>query len=390
MLALNSGTARKKRIFYCFGVLGVSLLAFTGGAYLQRNHAFLPLRRILQGRPLKVAPPQHSILHWELDARKNLAPRFSLEALELQTLQANLPVYRSTIEKLIRTEKFPSDFPSSSRHVERIELAKVVREKIELETEEKLWIPFYVFIPKEGKGPWPCILVLHGHSAGKIETAGEVPSYQRGNARALAEAGFVTVAPDFRGFGELGWSGEWEDPIGHEYGRSIHIQDVLYNLQVGRTTLGSFIYDLRKILDYLKGRPEVDPERIGVTGISMGVDVAIWLAVLEPEIKVVVAASVPLSHYPRPSVDYGSYHVCIDTIPGIRRFFRLQDIPLLVAPRPFLMDLYRPHLDYPAARSKLEELYLQAGSPEQLSISIHNEGDAFRNEKAIEWFKRWL
>ena len=381
---------QEKLVFSWKHVALIAAFSLVVGAFLQRNHAFNPFKRILQGRPFHIAPPTHTILDWEFKQKEFHKPQYILGQLTLKEVEANRFLYVSKLEELLRLQAFPRSHSFKIRILEKIELPKVYREKIEIETEPDLWIPFYLFIPKGGKHPRPLILVFHGHSAGKIETAGIVSSYQKKNARTLAEAGFVTAAPDLRGFGELGWTGDWNDPMGHQYGRSVHIQDVIDNLRMGRTTLGSFIYDARKILDYLSTRPEVDAERIGVAGISMGGDVAIWFAIFDPRVKAIAASSASLLGYPPRSVDYGEYHPCIHTIPRILEFFRLRDIPLLVAPRPFLLDLYRANRDDPFIRQKLEEFYREAGSLEKLSFLLHKEGETFHNGTAIEWFKKWL
>ena len=366
------------------------MVSFILGVQLQRTHALVFVKRLLHGRPLSVIPPSWTILDWDFKKRDATPPRYPLESLSFSELQAKRSLHVATITDLLRFSELPKDFPSKVRIRERVELSRVIREKIELEVEEGLWIPFYLFLPKGKEGSRPCILVLHGHSAGKIETAGIVPSYQRGNALALAQAGFVTVAPDFRGFGELGWIGEWEDPEGHLYGRSIHIQEVIENLQMGRTALGTFLYDLGKILNYLEKRPEIDMKRIGVAGTSMGADVAVWLAILDPRIKAVVASSGSLLEYPKHPYDYSQYHACLDTIPGFRKFFRFAEIPLLVAPRPFLLTIDWKRKEGIFIKPRLETLYQEAGSPDKLSFRFHSEGDTFRNEDAMEWFRRWL
>ena len=274
--------------------------------------------------------------------------------------------------------------------METVPLPQVVREKLKIEVEPNLWVPFYLFLPKSVEGPKPCILVIHGHSSGKIETAGLVSSYQQGNALRLAEAGFVTVAPDLRGFGELGWAGEWEDPLGHDFGRSIHIQHVKANLRTGRTALGSYLYDLQKILDYSVRRPEVDPERVGVVGTSMGGDIAIWLAILDPRIKAVAANAPGLLHYPKKKVDYGTFHVCIHTIPGIREYFLFRELPLLVAPRPFFLDVCPRAPERPFVQEHLERVYRESGQPERFLIDSYSGQETFHNQPVIEWFKKWL
>lgn len=374
-----------KKTAQLFGVFVVTAaLLLASGALLQRNHAFTPLKRMLQGRPFAVAPPTQSILEWDVAQRENRQPEFPLMNLTFKEIEEKRLIYLEKLRELLRLSEYPHHFPSKTRTLERIDLPKVIREKVEMEVEPGLWIPFYLLIPKEYPLPRPCILVIHGHSAGKIETAGLVPSYQNGNALALAEAGFVTAAPDLRGFGELGWSGDWEDPIGHGYGRSIHIQHVLYSLQAGRTTLASFIYDNQKIMDYLVTRKEVDRRKIAITGTSMGADVAIWTSLLDPRIKAVAASAIQFFDHPSSASDFGRYHACIHAIPGINKYFRVQQIPLLAAPRPILF------LGNPAIRPKLEALYQEAGNPDKLSFWPNPGKETYNNEAAVVWFRKWL
>ncbi len=374
----------KKRSFSLAALLIASLASLIAGAFLQREHAFMPIHRILQGRPFTVPSPSDTFLRWAFERWSASTPEFPLSNFTFQEMEAKRAAMVARIGELLRRSEYPVDFASQTRRIETVELGKVVREKLKIEVEPGLWIPFYLLIPKEAAGPLPCVLVLHGHSAGKIETAGLVQSYQQGNALALAEAGFVTAAPDLRGFGELGWSGDWDDPDGHNYGRAIHVDHVLASLQTGRTALGSFLYDSQKILDYLETRPEVDPNRIGAVGTSMGADIAIWLALVDSRVKSVVASAIQFFDFPTSPTDFGNYHVCIHVLPGVHNYFRIQEIPLLLAPRPVLFQ------GIPAIRPRLEALYQQAEAPDRVSFYSNLGQEAFFNQPAIAWLKKWL
>jgi fermentation-respiration switch protein FrsA (DUF1100 family) len=48
------------------------------------------------------------------------------------------------------------------------------------------------------------------------------------------------------------------------------------------------IHDIQGAVDYLNSRPEVDPDRIGLVGISMGAGTVIRAAALIPSIRVVI------------------------------------------------------------------------------------------------------
>ena len=367
----------------------ISFVSFSAGILVQRQHLLTPLRRTLKGQAFSPALPGQTIVDFNFKKDRALIPAFPLNTLPWTEIVKNKMLYQAKIKELLRFSRFPQDWTASSKILGRTDLGKVFREKIVIETEPGLKVPFYLFIPK-ASGPHPLILVLHGHSAGKIETAGLAPATANANAKNLAEEGFVIAAPDFRGFGELGWPGTWDDPEGYLISRSIHIRDVLDNLRAERTVLGSYLYDLEKILEDLKKRPEIDFSRIGVAGTSMGGDVAIWLGILEDRIQVIVSSHPPLLGLPRLPKDYGSYHPCTSTIPGIKKFFRVSEIPFLIAAKPLLLDFNVEHPGNLQTAGHLESLYREAGSPEKISIETHHGGEAFYEKKSIQWFKQWL
>lgn len=380
-----------KKSFRFLILFSIALASFGFGAFLQKNHFFLFVKRVLRREPIYLAPPSQTILDWDHQEVQVINPRFVLEGLSIQEINRNRPLYLKELNRILGMRRFTDNFESKTKLLERVELKKVYREKWSIETEPDLWIPFYLFIPKNEKPEKiPLIFVLHGHGAGKIETAGLVPSYQKGNALILAEQGFATVAPDFRGFGELGWPGETMDALGHEYGKNIHIRDVLQNLKRGRTVLGSYLYDLHKIFGYMLSRPEIDPDRIGVTGTSMGADAAFWFALFEERIKTVVACHPQILELPYGPADLGFFHACIYTLPGIRIYFHLREIPLLLTGRPVRIDSNTSE-QVVANKKRIEINYREAGQPEKISIQLHADGkDQSHPSETIAWFKQWL
>jgi len=357
------------------------------GIVLQKNHGLTPLKRAFRGLPFKVPAPNTEILQWNESQFER--PQYALDGLTLSEIESNRRVYQEKSRELLGFSRYPLQYRPSIEITERTKLKGLTREKILIETEPGLKIPFYLFLPENAPGALPVILVLHGHSAGKIETAGLLESYQHGNALALAQAGYITAAPDFRGFGELGWQGNWEDPIGHAYGRNIHIMDVLSNLQRGRTVLGTYLYDLRHILDYLKTRGSIDQQKIGIAGTSMGADTALWLSILFPEINAAVISHPSMLGLPQKSKAEDSEHPCIGTIPHLALFFKAEEIPLLAAPTPMQIT-YHASPTAEVNKKRLEWLYQTSGNADKISFHSTQSGEDFDNEAAIAWFKKWL
>ena len=126
----------------------------------------------------------------------------------------------------------------------------------------------------------PAILVPAGHAEnGKAH-------YQTLCQR-LVQRGYVVISWDPVGQGER--SQFWDAKAGKSrYNRICAEHAVLGNLAyLAGTNLARWeIWDGLRAFDYLLTRPEVDPERINITGTSGGGFQAMHIAVLEPRIKV--------------------------------------------------------------------------------------------------------
>lgn len=111
---------------------------------------------------------------------------------------------------------------------------------------------------KAGDPPLPAVICLTGYTGRKNVATIDIP-------RRLAREGFVTLAPDYRGYGEA--EGE----------RGRHRP-----LEQAQNT-----YDAVTYLETIDG---VDANRIGVYGSSFGAANAVWAAAFDPRMKVVVSA----------------------------------------------------------------------------------------------------
>lgn len=115
------------------------------------------------------------------------------------------------------------------------------------------------------------MVVLHGTGdAGKELVDGKSPLANRALAKELAERGYIVIAPDYPSMGEL--------------------KD--YNFENDRYQSGTMkgIFNHIRCVDLLQARPDVDPERIGVIGHSLGGHNAIFAAAFDTRLKVIVAS----------------------------------------------------------------------------------------------------
>jgi dienelactone hydrolase len=145
-----------------------------------------------------------------------------------------------------------------------------VRKKLTFAVEKGDRLPAYLFIPRKRDGKLPAVLCLHPthKELGKGVPAGVGPKADRAYAVHLAERGYVTLAPDYV------QSGEYKlDPYEHGY--------------VSATMKG--IWNHMLAVDLLESLPEVDPERIGVIGHSLGGHNSMFVAAFDPRIKCIVS-----------------------------------------------------------------------------------------------------
>jgi len=260
---------------------------------------------------------------------------------------------------------------------ERTQVDGLRRELVWLSTEEDLRVPAYLFLPAEAEGPRPAIVVFPGH--GTIDqTAGLVKSYQRANALELARAGFVTLTMELRGFGKLGALG--------------HLQIDSAARLIGRTWYGLVVQDGMHAVDYLLTRPEVDPGRIGATGIGAGGALTMYTAALDDRVQVALVNSY-LGKYVVTSLD--EEHCPCNNIPGILRYAEMGDVAALIAPRPVMfVNGRRDPATSHAARGSfaiVHQVYRLLGVPRRATlIEPEDLGHYFDNQLAIGWFHRWL
>jgi dienelactone hydrolase len=161
---------------------------------------------------------------------------------------------------------------------------------------------------------------------------------------------------------------------------------------LGRTLLGYRVVEARRAIDWLSARPEVDPKRIGMTGISGGGNTTFFTACLEPRIKAVLIAGYFNTF--RDSV-YSIYHCTDNFVPAVLRWFEMPDLVGLIAPRPlFVMqgdeDPIFPLKGFTEGVRKAMEIYKLHGAPKNLDTHIYPGEHEWNGEKAIPWFVRTL
>lgn len=169
-------------------------------------------------------------------------------------------------------------------------------EKVVFQSLPGIYVTALVYVPDDGQ-KHPGILVPCGHSpVGK--------AYYQALAQRLVHHGYVVISWDPVGEGER--SQFWDvKQKKSRYNLICAEHAVMGNLAyLAGTNLARWeIWDGIRAVDYLLTRPEVDPERINITGTSGGGTQATLIAALDPRIKVVVPScyitALPMRMYNR-------------------------------------------------------------------------------------------
>lgn len=161
--------------------------------------------------------------------------------------------------------------PLEVRQLEEVTLeGGLVRRKIEYQTEPNDLVRAYLFIPA-GSGKRPAVLCLHQTvTIGKEEPSGLGGKPNLHYALHLAQRGYVTLAPDYPSFGEHKF--DFADP---KFG---YISGTM-----------KAIWDNMRALDLLESLPEVDGQRMGCIGHSLGGHNTMFTAAFDPRIKALVS-----------------------------------------------------------------------------------------------------
>jgi dienelactone hydrolase len=168
--------------------------------------------------------------------------------------------------------KLPGDerrVPLEWRVTETVELDGVLRKRIEIAVEKGDWLPAYLLIPKGLSGKAPGVLCPHPTSPlGKGMVAGVGGKESRFYALELARRGYVTLAPDYPYFGDYK-----ADP---------------YTMGYASATMKG-IWNHMRCVDLLVSLSDVDGERIGCIGHSLGGHNTLFVAAFDRRIKACVS-----------------------------------------------------------------------------------------------------
>ena len=159
----------------------------------------------------------------------------------------------------------------------------VTIDHVTYQTADGMLVPAVVYRPQGFRGKLPGIVVVNGHGGDKFTW------YAVYSGLLFAQAGAEVVTYDPIGEGERNASHKshagahdkiWTAPDGAE--------ETEFQQEWGRHLAGLMQVDAMQAVSYLRQRPEVDPNRIGLVGYSMGAFVSGITGAIDPRIHAVL------------------------------------------------------------------------------------------------------
>ncbi len=207
-----------------------------------------------------------------------------------------------------------------------------------------------------------------GENLGGHRSGGGVRAF----AKLAVQRGYLAVA--------MRWYGEG---IGESYDEAVLN---LARQHPGITGMAKVIEDTRRLLDYLGTRPDVDRQRIGIIGHSLGGKMALYAAAFEPRLAAVVSSE------PGIGLNLSNYEAFWYWGKQRPKDRDQHELLALIAPRPFLL-IAGESSDGDKSWPFLKAAQPSYANPQHLGMFNHRQGHTPTAQSvvhAMDWLERFL
>lgn len=292
---------------------------------------------------------------------------------------------------------------------EEVQLDGYKRYRITFESEVGAYVLAYVLIPdglKKGEKR-PLVFTQQGHSSGVHNSVGiELyegdKKYQETRGMFAVQSvkqGYITVAVENRAMGERA-----AQNITNEKGEITRIvqlgkvHDCFYEemtgMLLGRCNIGERCFDMKCAIDVMLKHfgEHIDEKKIVVTGNSGGGTVSFYSACYDERI----ALSVPSCAFcPYPDSILQFYHCSCNYIPSAFKWFDMQDLSALIAPRRLVLVNGEWDHGFLAKGVRkgyetVKKVYEKAGVPDNCASIIHQYGHFWAVEYMWPLIHQWI
>jgi dienelactone hydrolase len=256
--------------------------------------------------------------------------------------------------------EYNRDVPLNAKSLRKETFSSYTREKLVFTGVQNSRVPAYLALPKTGTGPFPVVILIDGIYGSKSRWF-EEDSWPRGAlvTNALTASGIAVLALDARYHGERAAENDYQIPEDPSEQRDMIVQSVIEH---------------RRAMDYLATRSDIDSNRIGLLGLSLGGIMTFVLSSIDPRVKAAVAGVTPVGALKSP----GSIPIAPQTFAGA--------IPDL----PFLMLMTRKDRFYTADEAQQLFDSLKGQRKELVFYDSDHRPPAEYAGKAVEWLSKYL
>ena len=286
------------------------------------------------------------------------------------------------------------DLPDRARPIAGRKRSEELRDGYVLETWELDLngiepVPAYLARPREARGRRAAVLFNHSHGGG----------YTIGKREFLEGRPYLQPVPYAKVLTDLDCVGLCIDHwVFGERSHTTELDTFKAMLWQGQVLWGMMVYDSLRALDWLAGRQDVDPTRVGTLGMSMGSTMAWWLAALDERVKVTVDICCLTDFHTLLAKKGLSGHGIYYYVPGLIRRFTTAQINALIAPRAHLAlagtrDKLAPVEGLDIIDRELTDLYARLGHQDRWKLARYDVGHQETPEgrlEAIAFLKRFL
>jgi dienelactone hydrolase len=352
------------------------------------------LATVLSANALNAPPPAEAAS--EADSR--LAAYFASETAALSSRcladihslkdwEARRGEYRRQLQEMLGLWPAPERTDLKPVITGKLEQADFIVEKLHFQALPRLYVTANLYLPRNLEHPAPAILYVCGH--GRVVTngvsCGNKTAYQHHGAW-FARNGYVCLLIDTVQLGEI---------EGRHHGT--YTDGRWWWNSRGYTPAGVEAWFSIRALDYLCSRPEVDKERIGMTGRSGGGSYTWTVAALDERVKVAapIAGMTDLRNYVVDGCVEGHCD-CMFFVNTYRWDF--PQVAALIAPRPLLIgnsdkDNIFPLDGVMRLYNQTRRIYGLYGKTNQLGLLITEGPHADTQDLQLpvfRWFNRFL
>ena len=322
---------------------------------------------------------------WTRDLFERYEPKYGFDRWGSESFDSWQEQFRDELESALGLPVIEEDGPHdlAAKEIDSEERYDHIRQKWVVRTERDFYVPFYLLLPDDPDDSLPVVIAVHGHGengketyVGRYETDDQRLAISEGERDVGLQAvrrGYAAIVPDMRGFGEL--SNVEDQEAGRGTCRTMQMHAQLF----GRSLVGERVWDVSRLVDFVEGRPELDSDRIAITGNSGGGTVSLFAAAVDERISL----SAPSSYFCTFEDSIASIHHCeCNYVPGVARLGELSDVAGLIAPRPFLAIAGADDPIFPIdgtrrAFDALREIYEAAGAAGACELYVGSGGHRY-------------